>query len=130
MPNTPTFMSLHLRYRLWIAELNNDITILRIFGDYLEELQGKKINAQVKNDSDRLKKDFVQQRMEMDELKNVMHLLKMKLAADARQMSSLSRKTFLEDKHTDLKKRYLAFRKSFDKIKKDFVQFTVTAYTY
>ncbi len=42
MSDAPSIMSLHLGYRLWIAEMNFDINVLRIFNDYLEELSSKK----------------------------------------------------------------------------------------
>ena len=37
-----SIMTLHLEYRLWIAEMNADINVLRIFDDYLKELIRKK----------------------------------------------------------------------------------------
>ena len=38
MNAAPTIMTLHLRYRLWIAEMNFDINVLRIFEDYIKVL--------------------------------------------------------------------------------------------
>ncbi len=58
MPATPSVMSLHLKYRLWIAELNFDINVLRIFGDYLNELRAKRKEAEVKSKSDYFEKEF------------------------------------------------------------------------
>ena len=49
MPDYPSAMSLHLQYRLWIAELNFDINVLRIFGDYLTELRTKRKEQEVKS---------------------------------------------------------------------------------
>lgn len=40
----PSVNSLHLQYRLWIAELNEDINALRIFNDYLAEVSLKQNN--------------------------------------------------------------------------------------
>ncbi len=34
----PSISNLHLRYRLWIAEMNFDINVLRIFSDHLQEI--------------------------------------------------------------------------------------------
>ena len=53
MPATPSVMSLHLQYRLWIAELNFDINVLRIFGDYLAriEKQGKGTGSEIQKRS-------------------------------------------------------------------------------
>ena len=123
MANIPSIMGLHLRYRLWIAELNNDINILRIFDDYLAELKAKKMEAEVKEGMDNFKKQFEQSRVEIDELRHEMHLLKMKLAADSREHKAISFKIYQSDNHSGLKKRYLAQRKRFDQLKKDFTQF-------
>ncbi len=123
MSRIPSIMSLHLRYRLWIAEMNSDINILRIFDDYLQELASKKNEQEVKAGIDQFQQQFVLLRKEIDELRHEMHILKMKLAAYAREMKPVNYKTFQADNHTTLKKRYLAFRKAFDKIKNDFGRF-------
>ena len=123
MPNIPSIMGLHLRYRLWIAELNNDINILRIFADYLMELKAKKMEPEVKEGIDEFKKKFEKSREEIDELRHEMHLLKMKLAADSRNQKLISYKTYRADKHSELKKRWLAQRKKFDHLKKEFSGF-------
>ncbi|MEJ7826805.1 MAG: hypothetical protein WKF91_01370 [Segetibacter sp.] len=47
----------------------------------------------------------------------------MKPAAYTRKTEPVNYKTYLTDNHTDLKKRYLAFRKTFDKVKKEFRDF-------
>ena len=114
MPQTPSTLGLHLRYRTWIAEMNADITILRIFDDYLEGLPSAKKTA-----VDGFKKEFDSFRKEMEELKHEMHLLKMKLAANAREEKDIDKKLYVEDNHAALQIRYTAFRKSFSKMKTD-----------
>ena len=114
MPQTPSTLGLHLRYRTWIAEMNADITILRIFDDYLEGLPPAKKTA-----VDGFKKEFDNFRKEMEELKHEMHLLKMKLAANAREEKDIDKKLYVEDNHAALQIRYTAFRKSFSKMKTD-----------
>ena len=69
-------MSLHLRYRLWIAEMNSDIDVLRIFGDYLKELVSKGDNPEVKNRIDYFQQQFINLRKDIDELRDEMHILK------------------------------------------------------
>ena len=123
MPRTPSIMSLHLRYRLWIAEMNSDINILRIFDDYLQELESKKNEPEVKTAIDQFQKQFLSLRKEIDELRHEMHILKMKLAAYAREMKPVNYITYQADNHTALKKRYVAFRKTFEKFKNDFSGF-------
>jgi len=123
MPITYSIMGLHLRYRLWIAEMNSDINILRIFDDYITELKSKKNEPAVKNGIESFQQQFVSLRKEIDELRHEMHLDKMTLAAHSKQIKTLDKKTFSKGNHAGLKKRYAAYKKNFDKIKKEFGQF-------
>ena len=120
MPVTPVIMKLHLRYRLWIAELNSDINVLRIFDDYLLELKSKKNMPEVNTWILHFKQLFISLRKEIDELRHEMHLIKMKLAAAARDNKPLNKKTSTTDNPDALKNRYTAFRKTFNNIKKEF----------
>jgi hypothetical protein len=123
MPRTPSIMSLHLRYRLWIAEMNSDITILRIFDDYLNDIAIKNHEPEVKEKMDYFQRQFINLRKDIDSLRHEMHLLKMKLAAYSKQSQPIDHKTYQSDNHTTLKKLYLAFRKFFNKIKDEFTLF-------
>ena len=58
MPELTSPMSLHLKYRLWIAELNFDINVLRIFGDYLAELRSRRSEPEVKTKTDYFENSF------------------------------------------------------------------------
>jgi hypothetical protein len=118
-----TIMKLHLRYRLWIAELNADINVLRILNDYIVELENKKNLPEVLKGTGDFKKQFTSLRKQIDELSHEMHLIKMKLAAAARENTPLTKKNFSEDNHKALKRRYTGFRKIFTKMKKDFSRF-------
>jgi uncharacterized coiled-coil DUF342 family protein len=120
MPATLSIMHLHLRYRLWIAEMNADINVLRIFNDYLLELEAKKKVLEVMKGIDHFKKQFISLRKELDELSHEMHLIKMKLAAAARENKPLTKKNSSGNNHKVLKKSYNAFRKTFTKVKKEF----------
>ena len=123
MIRTPSVMSLHLRYRLWIAEMNFYINDLRIFDDYLKELTDKQKEPKVKAGIDYFEKQFIKIREEIDELRHEMHILKMKLAAYAKEGKPLDYKTYQGDHHTVLKQRYSNFRKAFDKVKSEFIEF-------
>jgi uncharacterized coiled-coil DUF342 family protein len=116
-------MGLHLRYRLWIAEMNSDISVLRIFDDYLKELRSKRNEDEAKHKIEDFQKQFTDLRNEIDELRDNMHILKMKLAALSRENKTLDKDTFDEDKHEELKKKYFAFRKTFDETKDAFISF-------
>src|SRR6478672_10959248 len=104
MARTFSIMGLHLRYRLRIAEMNADITILRIFDDYLKELSSKQDKPDVKNKIDYFQKQFIGFRKEIDEVKDTMHILKMKLGSYAREKKPLHYKTYKADNYEGLKK--------------------------
>jgi len=123
MPETPSIMGLHLRYRLWIAEMNSDINILRIFDDYVTELNPKKHITAVHKGIESFEKQFADFRKEIDELKHEMHLLKMKLAANAKAGETIDQHSYQSDNHEGLKNRYEDFRNRFDKMKVDFGEF-------
>ena len=120
MPKTPSTLGLHLRYRIWIAEMNADITILRIFDDYLEGLDPGKKDLSLKTVTEEFKKQFLTLRKQMDDLKHEMHLQKMKLAANTREGKVIDKKLYQTDNHAALKKYYSSYRKAFIKMKADF----------
>jgi len=123
MPATPSVMSLHLKYRLWIAELNFDINVLRIFGDYLAELRSKRKEAEVKSKSDYFEKEFTELRSEIDELRHEMHIAKMKMGAYARETKPFDYKLYNKENHSPIKKRLSAYKTNFKKINAEFGQF-------
>ena len=123
MARTFSIMELHLRYRLRIAEMNADITVLRIFDDYIKELAARRNEPKVKTRIDYFQKKFITFRKEIDEMRDAMHILKMKLASYAREKKPLDYKTYKADNYEGLKKRYSDFRKSFEKVKNDFIKF-------
>lgn len=123
MPTTNSIMNLHLRYRLWIAEMNSDITILRIFDDYLVEMGTKKNSPGIIKEIDQYKKQFIGFRNEIDVLKHEMQLIKMKLASAVRGNNPFTDEEFSKAKQNLLQKRYSDFRKTFDKMKQAFMLF-------
>jgi len=123
MPATPSVMSRHLQYRLWIAELNFDINVLRIFGDYLMEMRSKRKEAEVKTKSDYFEKEFTGLRTEIDELRHEMHIAKMKLGAVARDDKPFDFKQFNKETQAPLKKRLSAYKAGFKKTNIEFGQF-------
>jgi predicted nucleic acid-binding Zn-ribbon protein len=126
MPTKTSIMGLHFRYRLWIAEMNFHINILRICEDYVAEISSKKNEPEVKRGIETFEKEFVTLRKEIDQLRHEMHLAKMTLAASSKQVKTLDAKALVQDNHVDLRKRFLAYRKMFDRVKKEFVQFEST----
>ena len=116
-----SIMTLHLEYRLWIAELNADINVLRILDDYLKEIAVQKKGNQAASINN-YKEQFSELRKEIDELKHEMHLDKMKLAASAKTENVLIKDIEKNIHHKEIAARYNAFRKKFDKTKKEFQQ--------
>ncbi len=123
MPTTTSVMGLHLRYRLWIAELNLDINILRIFDDYLQEIKNKKVEPEVKKEVEGFMNRFVALRKEIDDLKHVMHLHKMNLAAESREGTNAKHEEQKPNDHAELENHYIDFRKLFENTKNEFIQF-------
>ena len=123
MPNMPTIMGLHMRYRLWIAEMNYYINLLRILEDYLAELDPQTNSAGIKEDMDGFKTRFVKLRKEIDDLRHEMHILKMILAAYAREGKAITQETYKADNHEALEKRFVALQASFNTLKEDFAGF-------
>jgi len=123
MPATPTVMGLHLKYRLWIAEMNADITILRIFEDYLNELATKREEPEVKTGIEEFEKEFIGLRAEIDELRHEMHMHKMNLAAHAKKNQPFEKEDYESGKHGPLETKYLTYNKNFKRVSKEFGQF-------
>ncbi len=123
MPAIPSVMSLHLKYRVLIAELNFDINVLRIFGDYLTELRTKKKDSDTRSKSEYFEKAFQTLRAEIDEIRHEMQLGKMKLGAFSRDDKPFDFKTFNKENHSPLKKRLAAYKSHLKKINKEFAGF-------
>jgi hypothetical protein len=118
-----TAMSLHLKYRLWIAELNFDINVLRIFGDYLTELRNRQKGQEVKLKADHFEKTFIRLRAEIDELRHEMHIGKMKLGAYGRDGKPFDYKVFNSENQAPLKSRLSEYKKEFKKTFSEFEDF-------
>lgn len=116
-------MKLHLNYRLLIAEMNADISILRILEDYTKEMPAKTSEADVKQKMDYFKKKFILLRKEIDDQRNEMHVNKMKLFALAKQKKEVDRKSLRADNHSAIFKRFEVYKKVFAKTQKEFIRF-------
>jgi hypothetical protein len=123
MPAKPSVMSLHLKYRLWIAELNFDINVLRIFGDYLSELRTKCKNSEIRSKADYFEKEFALLRNEIDEMRHEMHIAKMKMGAYGREGQPFNYKLYYKENHGPIKKRLTTYKSNFKKINSELIQF-------
>lgn len=102
--------------------MNSHINILRIFEDYVDELKSKKNEPTVKSGIENFQQHFLNLRKQIDELRHEMHLAKMNLAAYARQKIA-DKQSFSTSTHAELKKLYTTYKKTFDRVKKEFGQF-------
>jgi hypothetical protein len=118
-----TIKGLHLQYRLWIADMNADIDVLRILNDYIIDNLAKDHTEETVKRITNFKELFLKLRHEMDDLRHEMHLNKMKLGTllHNEKQRTLSVKKSIN--HTAFKQRYNLFRKSFVKTKKEFQAF-------
>ncbi|HWB26350.1 MAG TPA: hypothetical protein VG738_12760 [Chitinophagaceae bacterium] len=123
MANLPSLMNLHMRYRLWIAEMNFYINIIRILEDYLTELSAKSNTPEVEAGINGFKQQFVELRKEIDDLRHEMHIIKMTLAAYSREGKIITQETYQSDNHETLEKRFLSLQAGFETMKKDFASF-------
>lgn len=123
MPKTYTLIGLHLRYRLWIATLNHNIDVIRIMYDYLEDAAIKDAGEDVKEGAGLFKKKLLVFRKEIDDLRNQLHLLKMKIGAEVKHTKSINARHYQSDNHAAMKKSYFSFKKKFDLLIKDFSRF-------
>jgi hypothetical protein len=115
-----SIMRLHLQYRLWIAEMNADINVLRIFDDYVMLLEEKQNDADTMQQINNYKERFLDLRNELDKLRHEMHLTKMKLAALSKNSDEPADDLEKDVRHKECKERYKSFRKKFSEIKKEF----------
>jgi len=122
----PSTISLHLRYRIWIAEMNFDINAIRIYKDYLKELSSNNQEDGLIKKVEDFEKTLQSFRNDIDDLRNEMHLLKMKLAGQIRKQKQSDAVAGKTDDHAGLKTRYLNFRKRFETLKSALSVFVTT----
>jgi hypothetical protein len=84
--------------------MNFDINIIRIYNDYLQELRLKVHNPAPVLELDKYEKVLLTIREDIDELRNEMHLGKMKLANYVRKENVIDAEQTVE--HSSLIKRY------------------------
>ena len=122
MPTYHHALVQHLRFRLWIAELNFYINVLRIYNDYLDQQAGVK-DAKVIKKIDNFKQTFDVFRKEIDDLKHEMHLAKMTLAANLREADDVIEEKCEMEKYTLLQDQFTSLHKKFEIFKEEFIQF-------
>ena len=123
MAETASLKSLHLEYRIWIAELNLDINLIRIFNDRVIEMAEENHSGDSKSIIEGFDNKFNVCRETIDELRHRMHIEKMNLAATAREQSGpYNLSDFLKNYGT-IREDFFAFRVTFNELKSDFLRF-------
>jgi hypothetical protein len=115
--------SLHLEYRLWIAELNFDINLIRIFNDRLIEIEEENNSPESKKAINDFQKQFNDSRDTIDSLRHRMHLEKMNLAAIARENGKAGFKIAIPENYSSIRNDFFEFRISFNDLKSGFLRF-------
>jgi hypothetical protein len=123
MAETVSLKSLHLEYRLWIAELNLDINLIRIFNDRLIEMSAENKSATAKSIIEDFGKKFNTSRETIDELRHRMHIEKMNLAATVREHPSPDHKISIPGNYKTISEDFFNFRVSFNELKSGFLRF-------
>ncbi len=115
--------SLHLEYRIWIAELNFDINLMRIFKDRINEITAAYPTDEIKIVTCNFEKKFIDSRLVNDELRHRMHIEKMNLTAMNKGKKEANLKTDIPGHYEAIKKDLFAFRIHFNELKNDFLGF-------
>ena len=103
--------------------MNSDINVLRIFDDYISEISHAANASEAAEEIEKFKHTFIELRKEIDEMRHEMHLHKMKLAAWSRESKAYTAEDYAADNHAVLEKRYLNYKKEFERIKTAFGSF-------
>ncbi len=115
-----SIMRLHLKYRLWIAEMNADINVLRILNDHVVWLKTHNNSKDVERNVLHYEEHFLSLRRDLDELKHEMHITKMKLAAFSKDKQADVQAIKSNIGYTNHKEQYKKFRKRFSFLKREF----------
>ncbi len=123
MPEQVSIKSLHLEYRLWIAELNFDINLIRIFNDRLNEISEENKSPETKKTLQGFEKKFGSSRDTIDSLRHRMHLEKMNLAAVSRENAKPGLKIAVPENYSSIRNDFFDFRVVFNDLKGEFLRF-------
>lgn len=114
---------LHAEYQFWIAELNFDTELIKIFENHLAYITvhntSKKISAHI----EQFQNQFIRQREVIDELKHDLNISEKQLVSFIRDMSAIGFENERLDNHSELREKFLTFRNLFDDLKTRFRHF-------
>jgi hypothetical protein len=114
---------LHIEYQFWIAELNFDIELIKIFESHLAYLASHVASKKIMPRIEQFQNQFIRQREVIDELKHDLNISEKQLAAFVRDMAPIGFENERLDNHPGLRERFLTFRSLFDDLKVRFRHF-------
>jgi hypothetical protein len=123
MQQTLPIQSLHLEYNTWIAELNFDTELIRIFESHLAELVSRNSGTEIRAQIEHFQNQFIRQKEVIDELKHELNIAEKQLAGFAKEMSAVGYENERLDNHAGLRDKFLIFRKIFSELKEEFHRF-------
>jgi hypothetical protein len=115
-----SLMNLHLQYRLWISNMNEDINVFRILQDYINDGKTKTTDAATLDKLNTYLSIFVGTRKELDDIRHEMYLNKMRIAALEKADNAQEGDVEKDIHHEEIKKRYEDFKAKFKEMKKEF----------
>ncbi|MFI5186387.1 MAG: hypothetical protein ACHQF0_06665 [Chitinophagales bacterium] len=114
---------LHIEYQLWIAELNFDIELIKIFEGHLAFITSHNTSKKLLAHIEQFQNQFIRQREVIDELKHDLNISEKQLASFVRDMATVGYENERLDNHSGLRDRFLRFRDLFEELKTRFRHF-------
>jgi hypothetical protein len=108
---------LHVEYQSWIAELNFDVELIRIFELHLEYIASQTSSKKVLAKVEQFQNQFIRQREVIDELRHDLNVSEKQLAAFVRDMAPIGYDNERLDNHSELREKFLTFRDLFEELK-------------
>jgi hypothetical protein len=116
-------VKLHGEYQLWIAELNFDIELIKIFEGHLAYIASRNSSKKLSAHIEQFQNQFIRQREVIDELKHDLNISEKQLAAFVRDMANVGFDNERLDNHPELRERFLTFHNLFEDLKTRFRHF-------
>jgi hypothetical protein len=108
---------LHIEYKLWIAELNFDIELIKIFEAHLAYIATHNTSKEPAPRIEQFQNQFIRQREVIDELKHDLNTSEKQLVAFVRDMGPVGFENERLDNHPELREKFLTFRNLFEDLK-------------
>jgi len=114
---------LHIEYQLWIAELNFDIELIKIFESHLSFIVSHNSSKRLLAHVEQFQNQFIRQREVIDEIKHDLNISEKQLASFVRDMVPIGFENERLDNHSEARERFLVFRDLFEELKNRFRHF-------